>query len=357
MPANPFQKATKKRSKLRLGLIGPPGTGKTYTALAIASGLGKKIAVIDSEHGSASLYADIFQFDALNLEECSPQNYIQLIGAAEQHGYDVVVIDSLSHAWMGKGGALEQVDNAAKRSQSGNTFNAWRDVTPWHNRLVEAMVASPLHVIATLRSKMEYVVEDNGRGKQVPRKIGLAPIQREGLEYEFTLAGEINLNHELMISKTRCPLFTDAIIPKPGAEFAAQLLGWLESGEEVADPRDAAREAAVRWFSGIVTTLRARWAKTKGETPGLADDPNEEGLPFPLLDFAGGLHWRAKDIRLTEVEVDEGSEPWAYVRALWPAFKESDEVPEALVKAAWGLVKDKVAVLKDKATQSGPPSV
>src|SRR3990167_7732496 len=172
-----FNKALKSQAKLRLGLFGPSGSGKTYTALQIASGLGKKIALIDTEYASASMYANIVPFDNCILTSFSPLKYIEAIQFAGKAGYDVVIIDSLSHAWSGKDGALEQVDNAARRSKSQNTYFAWRDVTPLHNAMIDAIKSCPCHVIVTMRSKTEYVIDSAG-GKSTPRKIGLAPIQR-----------------------------------------------------------------------------------------------------------------------------------------------------------------------------------
>ena len=127
---NLFSKATKTASRIKMAIVGPAGAGKTYSALAIASGLGQRVAVIDSEHGSASKYADLFDFDVVDLDQHHPQIYIDMIKGAEEGGYDVLVIDSLSHAWNGVGGALELVDAAAAKSRSGNSFTAWKDVTP-----------------------------------------------------------------------------------------------------------------------------------------------------------------------------------------------------------------------------------
>src|SRR5579883_3228848 len=152
-----FKPATKTKSKLRLALMGPSGSGKTYTALTVAKHLGNKVAVIDSERGSASKCADVlqFDFDTCDLENHSPEVYIKCIKEAENAGYDVIVIDSLSHAWTGKDGALELVDKAAKRSQSGNSYTAWREVTPLHNSLIDAMLQSKCHIVATMRTKQE----------------------------------------------------------------------------------------------------------------------------------------------------------------------------------------------------------
>lgn len=221
-----FSPATKKSSKARVALIGPAGSGKTYSALAIASTLSTRVGVLDTERGSASKYSDLFPFLVLEPEDFSPATYIQGIVDAYRAEVGCLVIDSLSHAWMGKGGALEMADNATKRA--GNTFSAWREVTPVHNRLVDTILRAPMHVIVTMRSKTEWVIEENERGKKVPRKVGMAPIQRDGLEYEFDVVGDMTLDHDWVISKSRCPTFDGAIINRPGAEFAKQLLQWLE---------------------------------------------------------------------------------------------------------------------------------
>lgn len=229
-----FTPAKKYQARLRLALSGPSGSGKTYSALAIGSKLGDRIALIDTEHGSASLYADRFEFDTLGLETYHPQKYIDAINAAAAAGYDVLIIDSLTHAWSGKEGALEQVDKAKTRSQSNNSFVAWKDVTPLQNRLYETILGAPMHIIVTLRSKTEYVIETIN-GRQVPRKIGMAPIQRDGIEYEFTAFGEMNAEHQLVVTKSRIAELADAIIDKPGAPLAEQLIAWL-SGEEPPPP-------------------------------------------------------------------------------------------------------------------------
>ncbi len=231
-----FKRAEKKKMPGRLALCGPTGSGKTFTLLRIASGMklsGERIAVIDSERKSASKYADLFDFDVMELETHSPDAYVAAIEAAAKEGFPILGIDSLSHAWMGKDGALEQVDKIAKRSQSGNSFVAWRDVTPMHNRLVDAILNYPGHVIVTMRSKMEYVLEDNGHGKKTPRKIGMAPEQRQGMEYEFDVVGDMNLDNEIIITKTRCPKFKGLILKEPGEDFGSAFLEWLNAGKDV----------------------------------------------------------------------------------------------------------------------------
>jgi hypothetical protein len=235
-----FQKAVKTQAKLRLALCGLAGAGKTYSALAVASAMSKmirdsghgpgKIAVIDSEHGSASLYADKFEFDVCELDTFSPLTYVEKIREAESAGYDIILIDSLTHAWAGKDGALEQKDKATDRDPRANSWTAWRNVTPKHTALVDAMVGSKSHIIATMRQKMEHVQEVvNGRTEI--RKVGLASIQREGMEYEFTLVGDIDLTHMLKISKTRIDgIDVGDMFEKPGEDFARRVYGWLMSG-------------------------------------------------------------------------------------------------------------------------------
>lgn len=253
-----FKKATKTQSKLRMALYGVSGSGKTYSALSIASGLGGKVAVIDTERGSASKYANRFDFAVLDMQPpFAPANYVQAIKAAESEGYDIIIIDSLTHAWSGTGGALEMVDNAAKRSQSQNTYVAWRDVTPQHNALIDAIIQSKCHIIATMRSKSEYVLEPDQRGKMMPKKKGMAPIQRDGMEYEFDLVAEMSADNEMIVQKSRCEALTGAVISKPNGQVSDALCKWLTDGEpeKVVTPEEKAAaelkkrtDGLLKWF-------------------------------------------------------------------------------------------------------------
>lgn len=229
----PFVKATKAQAKARICLIGIPGSGKTYTGLTFArelAGSGGRIAVIDTERGSASKYANLFEFDTSILETFSPRAYIAEILAAQVAGYDVLVIDGLSHAWMGRDGILQMVDDATARSASKNAFTAgWRDATPEHNRLVDTIVQCKCHVICTLRQKTEWLVEDQN-GKKVPRKVGLAPVQRDGLEYEFDLVADLDGENKMVVSKSRCPSMSGGVYLKPGPDVAQKFAAWLNDG-------------------------------------------------------------------------------------------------------------------------------
>jgi hypothetical protein len=172
-----FRKAERRQAKLRLGITGPAGSGKTYSALLIAFGLGGKIAMIDTENGSGDLYANLGDYDICTVTApYDVRKYLALIAEAEKAGYDTIVIDSLSHAWSGEGGLLYMQGKIAAASRSSNSYMAWRQVTPLHNRLIDAMLSSPCHIIATMRSKTEYVQVDNDRGGKEIRKVGLAPV-------------------------------------------------------------------------------------------------------------------------------------------------------------------------------------
>lgn len=260
-----FKKATKHQAKLRLALMGVAGSGKTYTGLKIASELGGRVAVVDTEHGSASKYADLFDFDVLELESFAPARYVEAIHAAEQAGYDVLVIDSLSHAWMGKDGALEMVDRAAKRYQN-NKYAGWGEVTPEQNKMIDAMLASRLHLIVTLRSKMEHVQEKNEKGNTVIRKVGMAPVQRDGLEYEFDVVADLDQNNYLTVTKTRCPALSEAVFHKAGKEVADTLKAWLSDGAPLPtvpcvtcqQPVNTKAAAAVEQRAGVVL-CEAHW--------------------------------------------------------------------------------------------------
>lgn len=248
-----FQKAIKEQSKLRLAVGGLAGTGKTYTVLALAAALAAliraarqgdgRVALIDSERGSARLYADKFDFDVDELEHFSPLAYVEKIHDAERSGYDIIIADSISHAWAGKGGALEQKDSIAARDPRGNSWTAWRDVTPKHNEFVDAMVSCRAHFMATMRQKMEYV-QNVVDGKTKIERVGLQAIQREGMEYEFTLVGDMDYMHTLRVSKTRIDgVDIGAQFERPGESLARQLYSWLMSGAAPA-PRPVAAPPA-----------------------------------------------------------------------------------------------------------------
>lgn len=224
-----FKQAVKTESKLRMAIAGPSGSGKTYTALAVATALvpGGKVAVIDTEHGSAAKYADIFTFDtATAAPPYHPDGLIKLVHFAVSAGYNVIVVDSISHYWSGAGGVLDIKEEAERRMRNPNSYTAWKDVTPIHQRMIDTLVSIDAHVIVTMRSKQDYIlVEKNG--KQVPQKVGMAPVQRDGFEYEFDVMLDMDIENIGRVQKTRCPALTGAAFNKPGGDLAGTLREWL----------------------------------------------------------------------------------------------------------------------------------
>jgi hypothetical protein len=230
-----FRKAERRKAKLRLALCGPAGSGKTFSALLIAQGLGGKIAMIDTENGSGELYSNLCAYDVATITPpFTPDKYVETIHEAEAAGYDVIIIDSLSHAWAGEGGVLDMQGKAADAEK--NSYTAWRKVTPKHNRLVDSILQSSCHVIACMRSKMAYELVENDKGKKVPRKLGMAPVQRDGMEYEFTLVLDLSVDgHVATSSKDRTGIF-DGKYLVPTIECGKDLLKWLDAGIEVPPP-------------------------------------------------------------------------------------------------------------------------
>lgn len=225
-----FTKATKEQAKLRLALFGPSGSGKTYTGLRMSVGLGSKgskVALIDTERGSASKYADRFAFDVLELVKQDIDTYVQAIEAAQAAGYEVLIIDSLTHAWHE---LLAEVDKLAATKFRGNTWSAWSEGTPKQRQLVDAILSFDGHVIATMRTKTEWLVETSSDGKMKPLRVGLAPQQGKGIEYEFDLLMELTPEHVATVLKDRTGKYQDKIIDKPGEDLGAELAAWLSEG-------------------------------------------------------------------------------------------------------------------------------
>ena len=229
-----FQKATKEKSKLRLAIFGVAGAGKTLSALRIANGIaGEKgrIAVIDSEAGSANKYGQSkngkwkFDFDICTLEKVSIENYIHAINNAKE--YDVLIIDSLSHAWQE---LLQENELLAQTKFKGNTWSAWSQGTPRQKTLINAIIWFPGHIIATMRSKTEWTISVTGNGKTFPRRDGLAPEQGKGIEYEFDLLISLTDKHYAEVIKDRTGKYQDKIIEMPDEMFGAELSEWLSDG-------------------------------------------------------------------------------------------------------------------------------
>jgi hypothetical protein len=225
-----LRNAERRQAKIKMGLQAPSGAGKTYSALLLAYGLindWSKIAVIDTENHSADLYAHLGNYQVLALEQpFSPERYIQAIEVCEKAGMEVIIIDSISHEWESTGGILD-----IHGAMMGNSFTNWAKVTPRHNGFVQKILQSGCHIIATIRSKQDYVLSEKN-GKMVPEKIGLKGVTREGLDYEFTIVLELDLKHQATATKDRTQLFMDkpsfVITPDTGK----MIKQWCQSGSE-----------------------------------------------------------------------------------------------------------------------------
>lgn len=234
-----FKKAERREAKLKIALTGPSGSGKTYSALRLAKGICNEIkkdhnrdatiAVVDTENGSAALYSGDFDFVTVQMNPpYMTTKYIKSIKAAIEEGVDVLILDSISHAWSGSGGILqrkEALDSAGK----GNSFTNWAKFTPEFENFVAEILHSPIHIISTMRSKTEYVITD-GSGKSIPRKVGLAPVQRQGIEYEFTTVFDIGINHQAEVSKDRTNLF-DGVVSVISEETGKMFMDWLKTSK------------------------------------------------------------------------------------------------------------------------------
>jgi hypothetical protein len=291
-----FKKATKSQAKLRLAISGPSGSGKTYTALAVGKHLGSNLAVIDTERGSASKYAgDVADFDVDELTDFSVQQYLRSMDEAARNGADVLIIDSMTHAWNGKGGILEEVD------KRGGKFEAWKHASPLHARFIDAILNYPGHVIVTMRSKMDYLVSTTDRGGRKETKIekvGLAPVQRDDVSYEFDVWLEMNDRHHANVSKTRCRAIDGSVIEFPGKDLADTLRAWLSDGAPVQERARPLVEGRTPTTSATPTTTgtsAGRPASTATTKPTLDEYGLEvPGTPCPVFTKDGpnkGKRW------------------------------------------------------------------
>lgn len=224
-----LQQAQRSQVKLRIGLSGPSGYGKTYSALLLAFGISQdwsKIAVIDTENNSASLYSHLGGFNVLPLEEpYTPSRYIEAIKICQEAEMEVIIVDSISHEWSGKGGCLEMHEHL------GGRFQDWSKVTPEHNKFIDALVQSNSHVIATTRRKVDYSLDRDMNGKTKVMKLGTKEITREGFEYELTVNLElINDKHLVKASKDRTGLFMDKPEFVINASTGKKLKAWCTEG-------------------------------------------------------------------------------------------------------------------------------
>lgn len=222
-----LRQSERKKAKIKMALQGPSGGGKSYSALLLSKGLANgdlsKVAVIDTENGSADLYAHLGNYNVLTLAPpFTPENYIKAITVCEEAGMEVIIIDSISHEWD------ELLDFHSKLA--GNSFTNWAKVTPRQKAFVDKILQTNAHVIATMRTKQDYVLNQKD-GKFIPEKVGLKSVQRDGVDYEFTLVFDIDIKHFAVTSKDRTGLF----INKPefiiSEQIGKEILDWCNSGQ------------------------------------------------------------------------------------------------------------------------------
>lgn len=321
MPARTFviEKAVRSKARARIALAGVSGSGKTMTALITAGALGHKLLVIDTENGSASKYAPPpsradrpgageFIFDRLEMRYYDPTDLVAALAQAGQHGYDVVIVDTLSKFWSGEGGMLEQVDRK-KNNYGGNNFGGWNEARPMERAMLEALLNYPGHIIVTMRVRTAYEIqEENGRKK--PVKIGLQPEQRGGIEYEFDVVADLDLSHEMVVTKTRCPALTGKAYLNPTQTFGEIIANWCDEGRELPsalDYRDQAVDKDQDFASLRVLHEEVRRAGLLGAA--VIDDTGESVSLGDLI-VRKGREARAQEEAAPPAGKPEARDPW-----------------------------------------------
>lgn len=283
-----FTKAVRRKVKIKIAITGPSGSGKTYSALAMASGLGKKVALIDTENGSASLYADKFDFEVVEIKApFTVEKHLAAIADAVKAGFDVLVVDTITHVWKGDGGLLAQ-KTALDMRPGSNSYTNWAGITKQHEKFLAGILHSDIHLIATMRSKQDYILETNEKGKSVPRKVGLAPEQRESMEYEFSVVLDVAMDHSAMVSKDRTGIFSPHpfVIDKATGEMVVQWLGTGAAAEKPASvvpdakptltPKSGGKEGATGHQGPSPAQLKRLFAISR--TAGWTDDEVREHM-------------------------------------------------------------------------------
>lgn len=318
-----FKPATRQAVKLKLGLMGPSGSGKTYSADRLAAGLcpGGKIAFLDTENGSASLYADRFTFDVLDMHApFTVQKFLAAMDDAVKAGYDCLIIDSISAEWQELLAEKELLD-----ARGGNSFTNWGSITKKHEDFKKAFVQAPIHIIACMRSKQEYVLQTNDKGKQAPVKVGMGAVQREGFEYECSVVFDIDMSHHAKASKDRSSLFGDDIF-QITEDTGKTLLDWLQKGgAPVPEPEPNTTSAAATAPQGSApppATVETRATSPRAQS---AAQPVAQGAQAPTPSPEPPAEWVSAMTELAAATLGMPEQTRAKLVATWEA-----EGPEKL---------------------------
>lgn len=299
-----IRKAERKQSKLRIGLSSPSGAGKTYSALLLAKGLvgiWEKVGLIDTETGRGDFYSDLGGYMIATLQApFTPERYIEYIDAMIGAGVEVLIIDSISHEWEGKGGCLEINEKLAQAKYKGNTWSAWSETTPRHQKFIESIISAPIHVITTVRNKVDTVMTDDKKVK----KVGTKEITREGFEYELTVNFNLDRDtHSAMASKDNTRLFDGrdpfVITEKTGEE----LREWVNSG--AVDTTVSSRAEKRTEISGLLATLgfNEEWLVEKVKKPIISCSIEELDKFITRLNELIAEKEAAKPVNINEVEI------------------------------------------------------
>jgi len=294
-----FAPATKAALKARVAFDGVSGGGKTLTSLIMARGLvgpDGSIGLIDTERRKASLYSDRYKFSTLALDTFAPELLVEALAAAVD--FDCCIVDSLSHFWVGIDGMLEQVDRATARSQSKNAYTTgWKEMSPVEKRMIDALLAYPGHLIVTMRTKSDYIIEAKADGKSAPKKIGMKPIQREGLEYEFDLVGSLDDANTLTVTKSRYSGLNGAVIKKPTEQIGVDFAAWLNDGAVRRGPRDLRDDALKKHATADELLALYREAKADGILGAAVVNEHGETVTIEELIQGKGKEARAREAK------------------------------------------------------------
>lgn len=287
--------AVRRQQLGRIAIGGPSGSGLTMTSLEIASALGGPIALVDTKRGHASLYADRYEFQTLQVSRFSPESLVDILAHCANWGMPTVIVDTVSAWWSGQSGVLDQVDSASGRGTSG-----WTKVRPRERRMLDALLAYPGHVIVTVRVKTDVVAEADDSGRHHPRVVGLKWEQRDGFEYEWGLTATMDLTQTLVVTSAADPDLIGLVEQHPGADFAERVRTWLETG----DPVDPPIDAFVRWAQQQAVDATASFDQLRAVVQAVRDR-NAEGTPFLRPDGKAALLGEVLDERGQQFQLEQ----------------------------------------------------